>query len=415
MKGYLTFVKNRNIIFFFSEMNQNIIKLHHIAQSEKRLIIGLMSGTSLDGLDVALCQFEGCGITTKLSLLHFDTIPYTQDIKDKIRVVFAKQQIDFQYFCLLNEWIGLLHGEMVLQCLESWGIEASAIDIVASHGQTVMHVPKHQHDFEEFPNGTLQIGDGDHVAVKTGIITLSDFRQKHVAAGGEGAPLAVYGDFLLFTQLGENRIMLNMGGIGNFTYLPNDGDATKVFVTDTGTGNTLMDAYAQAHFNLPFDESAKIALSGNINTSLLAALKNHYFFRLPFPKTTGPEVFNLSYLAEAQEKSQTQYLAKADVMATLNRFSAETIAEAILNTIGNEPFQIYGSGGGLHNPLLMNSLQELLPNCTFHTTAALGTNGDAKEAVLFAVLANEALAGGTTDFGNRQGVPSVSMGKISFP
>ena len=415
MKGYLTFTKKRNFIFLFSEMNQNIIKLLHIAQSEKRLIIGLMSGTSLDGLDVALCQFEASGTHTKCELLRFDTIPYTQDIKDKIKVVFAKQQIDFQYFCLLNEWIGLLHGELVLQCLESWGIEPSAVGIIASHGQTVMHVPKHQHDFEEFPNGTLQIGDGDHIAVKTGIITLSDFRQKHVAAGGEGAPLAVYGDFLLFTALGENRIMLNMGGIGNFTYLPSDGDAAKVFVTDTGTGNTLMDAYMQEHFKLPFDENAKIALEGNINATLLAALKNHYFFKLPFPKTTGPEVFNLNYLAKAQNTSQTQHLAKADVMATLNRFSAETIAEAILNTIGNESFQVYASGGGLHNTLLMSSLKELLPNCTFHTTAALGTNGDAKEAVLFAVLANEALAGGATDFGNRQGVPSVSMGKISFP
>jgi anhydro-N-acetylmuramic acid kinase len=396
-------------------MNPNIIKLHHIAQSEKRLIIGLMSGTSLDGLDVALCCFEGHGVHTNLALKNFETVPYTQDIKDKIKTVFAKQTIDFQYFCLLNEWIGSLHGEMVLQCLESWGIAPQTVDIIASHGQTVMHTPKHQHDFEEFSNGTLQIGDGDHVAVKTGIITLSDFRQKHVAAGGEGAPLAVYGDYLLFTKLGENRIMLNMGGIGNFTYLPADGDASKVFVTDTGTGNTLMDAYVQQYFNLPYDKDAAIALAGNVSDVLLAALKNHYFFRLPFPKTTGPEVFNLSYLADAQKISNTAYLAKNDVMATLNRFSAETIAEAIVATIGNEAFHIYGSGGGLHNPLLMRSLRELLPNCSFDNTAKLGTNGDAKEAVLFAVLANEALAGGTINFGVRQGVPSVSMGKVSFP
>jgi anhydro-N-acetylmuramic acid kinase len=396
-------------------MNPNIIKLHHVAQSEKRHIIGLMSGTSLDGLDVALCRFEGHGVDTNIALLHFETVPYTQDIKEKIRVVFARQTIDFQYFCVLNEWVGLLHGEMVLQCLESWGIAPEAVDIIASHGQTVMHTPKHQHDFEEFPNGTLQIGDGDHVAVKTGIITLSDFRQKHVAAGGEGAPLAVYGDYLLFTKLGENRIMLNMGGIGNFTYLPGDADASKVFVTDTGTGNTLMDAYTQQHFNLPYDDNAAIALAGNCNAPLLAALKNHYFFRLPFPKTTGPEVFNLSYLAAAQKTSNTEHLAHPDVMATLNRFSAETIAEAILATIGNEPFYVYGSGGGMHNPLLMNSLRELLPNCTFGSTADLGINSDAKEAILFAVLANESLAGGTINFGARQGVPSVSMGKISFP
>ncbi len=396
-------------------MNQNISTLFRIAQQPTRSIIGLMSGTSLDGLDVALCHFEGNGASTKVELQKFETVPYTQDIKDKIKVVFAKENIDFQYLCLLNEWIGLLHGEMVLQCLESWGIKATEIDIIASHGQTVMHSPKHQHDIEDFHNGTLQIGDGDHVAVKTGIITLSDFRQKHVAAGGEGAPLAVYGDYLIFTKLGENRIMLNMGGIGNFTYLPADGDATKVFVTDTGTGNTLMDAYAQKHYNLPYDDTAKIALSGKIDVALLAALKNHYFFRLPFPKTTGPEIFNLSYVEKAQIASQTQHLAKADVMATLNRFSAETISEAILQTIGNTPFNVYSSGGGMHNPLLMNTLQELLPNCTFGELSSLNMNGDAKEAILFAVLANEALAGGNVNFGSRQGIPSVTMGKISFP
>ena len=396
-------------------MNQNISKLIQVVQKQKKYIIGLMSGTSLDGLDVALCSFEGNGIQTKVQLLNFETVPYTQDIKDKIRVVFAKKKIDFEHLCLLNEWIGLLHGEMVLQCLESWGIKNDEIDIIASHGQTVMHAPKHQHEIEDFPNGTLQIGDGDHIAVKTGIITLSDFRQKHVAAGGEGAPLAVYGDYLIFTQLGENRIMLNMGGIGNFTYLPADGDATKVFVTDTGTGNTLMDAYMQKYFKQSYDEGSKIALSGKVNTELLAALKNHYFFQLPFPKTTGPEVFNLNYIENAQNQSSTQQITKEDVMATLNRFSAETIAEAIIVTIGNASFHIYSSGGGIHNPLLMNTLQQLLPQCRFCHLADLGMNGDAKEAILFAVLANESLVGGHTDFGSRQSVPSVSMGKICFP
>lgn len=396
-------------------MNPNLAKLFHIVQKPNRYIIGLMSGTSLDGLDVALCRFEGNGAATKVEMVHFDTIPYTQDIQDKIRNVFAKQSIDFQYLAMLNEWIGLLHGEMVLECLSAWNIAPSQVDIIASHGQTVMHAPKHQHGFDEFTNATLQIGDGDHVAVKTGIITLSDFRQKHIAAGGEGAPLAVYGDYLIFTKVGENRIMLNMGGIGNFTYLPGDADATKVFVTDTGPGNTLMDAYMREHFAQAYDADAKMALAGKVHQGLLAALKDNYFFRLPFPKTTGPEVFNMEYLRQAQNISNTLDLSKADVMSTLNRCSAETIAEAIKNCIGEASFHIYSSGGGMHNSLLMNSLRDLLPNCIFGKTNDLNFNGDAKEALLFAVLANEALMGGSTDFGARQGVPSVSMGKISFP
>lgn len=396
-------------------MNKNISSLYHIANKEQRRIIGLMSGTSLDGLDIALCNFKESGANTKIIIEKFETIPYTEDIKEKIKLIFAKKNIDFQHLCLLNEWIGLLHGEMVLQCLDSWEIKPSDVDIIASHGQTVFHAPSHQHEIDEFPNGTLQIGDGDHIAVKTGIITLSDFRQKHIAAGGEGAPLAVYGDYLIFSKLGENRIMLNMGGIGNFTYLPADGDATKVFVTDTGTGNTLMDAFMQKHFKQACDWDANFASQGTINLELLQALKNHSFFKLPFPKTTGPEVFNLKYLEDAQYLSHTLNISKYDVLATLNRLSAETISEAILSTIGNLSFHIYSSGGGVHNPLLMSSLRELLPNCIFHDLADLNVNADAKEAVLFAVLANESLAGGETNFGNRQAVPSVSMGKISFP
>src|SRR5947208_4927537 len=144
-------------------------------------------------------------------------------------------------------------------------VNRGTVDLIASHGQTIYHAPKYLHGFEKFSNATLQIGDGDHLAVKTGIITISDFRQKHVAAGGEGAPLAVYGDYLIFSKKGENRILLNIGGIANFTYLPGDLDATKVFSTDTGTGNTLMDAYMQSHYpGRYFDEGATVATAGKI-------------------------------------------------------------------------------------------------------------------------------------------------------
>ena len=137
---------------------------------------------------------------------------------------------------------------MVLSCLTKWGVDTEGVDLVASHGQTVFHAPKILHGIDKFPNATLQIGDGDHVAVTTGIITLSDFRQRHIAAGGEGAPLAVYGDYFIFSDPSENRLMLNMGGIANFTYLPASLDASEVFVTDTGTGNTLLDAFIRCFY-----------------------------------------------------------------------------------------------------------------------------------------------------------------------
>ena len=420
-------------------MNHNLQRLHDLASRPSRRIIGLMSGTSLDGLDVALCQIEGHGGATKVELLNFDTVDYTEGVKNEIRKIFAKQTIDFQHLTLLNEWIGRLHGEMVLSCLAKWGLDTEGVDLVASHGQTVFHAPKILHNIERFSNGTLQIGDGDHVAVTTGIITLSDFRQRHVAAGGEGAPLAVYGDYFIFSDPSENRLMLNMGGIANFTYLPASLDASEVFVTDTGTGNTLLDAFVRRFFpEKAYDKDAEIARKGNVLPDLLTALKADDFFKKTFPKTTGPELFSITYVENAIKntpsvsklflalKSKTKRPSDtqiADLLATLTRFSAETIAEAMRSVFISKKFskaeiqgfKIYMSGGGMHNPLLVNWLQELLPEIEFRKTDVLGINGDAKEAVLFAILANECVAGQPVDFGNRAGVPSVSMGKISFP
>ncbi len=406
-------------------MNQNIEKLYSLAQKSARHIIGLMSGTSLDGLDVALCRIEGSGSDTQVELLQFETVDYTDEIKDEIRKIFAKQIIDFQQLTLLNAWIGRLHGDMVSACLKKWGVNTEGVDIVASHGQTVFHTPKILHQLEKFPNATLQIGDGDHIAQTTGIITISDFRQKHVAAGGEGAPLAVYGDYFIFSKKGENRIMLNMGGIANFTYLPGSLDANEVFVTDTGTGNTLLDAFVRKFYpKLAFDKNAELASQGRVIPELLSELKKNDFFQKPFPKTTGPELFNIKYVDNAIQCGQLlEYPSIFDLLATLTRFSAETITEALNKLFVEKGFsekeiseiKIYASGGGARNPLLMRYIKELLPTPQYATTDALKINPDAKEAVLFAILANECVAGGKTNFGSRQGVPSVSMGKISFP
>jgi anhydro-N-acetylmuramic acid kinase len=401
-------------------MNKNISALYQIAQKQTRKILGLMSGTSLDGLDIALCEISGAGENTAVKILEFETINYTDDIKTEIRKVFAKKTIDFQHLALLNEWIGLLHAGMVNDSLAKWNIPANEVDLIASHGQTVLHAPKFLHQQEKFPNATLQIGDGDHIAVKTGIITLSDFRQKHVAAGGEGAPLAVYGDYLLFSKKGENRIMLNMGGIANFTYLPASLNAEDVFVTDTGTANTLIDIFTKQYFpEKSYDKDAEIAQSGTVNQTLLTELKNDAFFQKSFPKTIGQELFNKGFVDSAISKTKLENISAPDLLATLTRLSAETIAEAIQFVVKNtgipiEDFKIYMSGGGANNPLLVKWLKELL-SCEFQKSDDLGILSDAKEAVLFAVLANETVAGGNYNFGTNKGIPSVTMGKISFP
>lgn len=397
-------------------MNTEIQKLYAKAGKSERLIIGLMSGTSMDGLDIALCSVKKNGAETDIKIVNFKTGDYTDDFRAKIKAIFSKKKVDLQLVCLMNEHIANTHAQLINEALKEWGYHNEDVDFIASHGQTIFHAPKSLHQLADYPNGTLQIGDGDHIALKTGIITLSDFRQKHLAAGGEGAPLAVYGDYLMFSKAGEDRVMLNIGGIANFTYLPGSMDASAVFSTDVGPGNTLMDQYMQKHFNQFYDKNARIALTGKSNPQLLSALLDCTFFGLDFPKTTGPELFNIEYLINAQEISSTTDLSAADIMATLCNFSAETIAGSIKRCFGdNAKAQVFMSGGGMHNPLLVQLLQNILPFCNFVTTDDLNINPDAKEAVLFAVLANETLCGKPINFGNRQGVPSVCMGKISLP
>ncbi|MDQ7949014.1 MAG: anhydro-N-acetylmuramic acid kinase [Pedobacter sp.] len=230
--------------------------------------------------------------------------------------------------------------------------------------------------------------------------------------------MAVYGDYLFFSQAGENRIMLNIGGIANFTFLPGDGNAERVFSTDVGPGNTIMDQYVQQHYpGNYYDKDAMIAKKGHLNTALLDALLADEFFDQGYPKTTGPELFNLQYLTNAQQISDTQHLSQEDVMATLCHFSAQGIIRAIKTTLGKDtdPMHLFMSGGGMHNPLLLELLKQELNGAKFDTTAALQVHPDAKEAVLFALLANETLAGKPIDFGGRKGIPAVCMGKISFP
>lgn len=399
-------------------MNRNIQKLYDIADKPKRLIIGLMSGTSLDGLDIALCNVEGHGKDTKIELVQFETISYTDDLKSQIRSVFSKKEIDLEKLCLLNPWIALQHAAMINNCLQKWNIDKEMVDLIASHGQSIYHAPKSLHQQSKFGNATLQIGDGDHLAVATGIITLSDFRQKNIAAGGEGAPLAVYADHLLFSKKGEDRVLLNIGGIANFTYLPGTDTNENVLCTDVGPGNTMMDIYMQQQFpGIFYDKDAEVAKAGSVNKALLTSLKENDFFKKGLPKSTGPELFNMAYLSAAKKKTETEKLSAEDTIATLNRFSAETIAEAIGTCIQNkDSIQVFTSGGGYHNPLLMQHLQDLLPNCIFKSSGKHGVDPDAKEAILFALLGNECVSGNALTFANLgAGIPAVSMGKISFP
>lgn len=392
-------------------MNTKLQLLQKLANKTERRILGLMSGTSLDGLDLALCKISGSGLETELQLEFFKTIAYPESFKSELRLVFAQDQVSLEKLTLLNASIGNYHAELVMQALKDWGVKPEGVDAIASHGQTVYHAPQHFHQQLDYPNATLQIGDGDHLAYHTGILTLSDFRQKHTAMGGEGAPLAIYGDYFLWSSEEENRILLNLGGIANFSFLPQNRNPKLVVSSDVGPSNTLIDAAVREYFQQNYDTDGAIAERGKVNQAYLEALLQHPFFSKALPKTTGPELFSWSWAKEILQEVQAD-LAPKDVVATLSQLTVNCIADAVRKQFHLPNTTLYASGGGSHNSYLMKKLQEALPEIPCRQLEVLGVSADAKEAVLFAVLANETLFGEPISF---EGLPAVSLGKLSFP
>ena len=380
-------------------MKANVQRLHEIATKPSRTILGLMSGTSIDGLDIALCRFTGTGTTSGAHVLKYSSLPYSAQEADYLRHFATSETVRVEDLAIANVWLARLHARMINDTLASWNIDTKDVDLIASHGQTIRHAPKRIHNQPDMPNATLQIGDGDHLAALTGILTVSDFRQKHVALGGEGAPLAGYGDDLLFRSATEPRILLNIGGIGNLTWLPTQ-RTDDILTFDTGPGNTLIDAYCREHFDKRMDEGGAIALSGTVDEALLADWLRDPFFTASPPKTTGPELFRLDRF---QSRVPTT-LSKEDVLATLTAFTADSIALAISGFTHAGPDAVmYVSGGGVHNRALMGRLATKIAPIRIDKFESIGGNPDAKEALLFAALANELVAG-----------DRLTLGKISF-
>jgi anhydro-N-acetylmuramic acid kinase len=381
-----------------------------------RLILGLMSGTSLDGLDLALCKIEGFGKNTQVSCLHHKTLSYSDSFRTKLKSCYANPMIDASEICRLNIEIAELHADMVLQSLKDWNVEPAEVDLLASHGQTLFHYPKSNPNNQTGRTYTWQIGDGDHLAMRTGIITLSDFRQKQLAAGGEGAPLAAYGDYLLFQSETIDRILMNLGGIANLTFLPRGGDFSAMQCTDIGPANGLMDRWVKRHWpEHKYDPSGMMAKQGKPIPTLLKALSAHAFFQQPFPKSTGPELFNDAFLDEALNRLDDDF-NPLDVLCTLNAWTAQLVLEAIcFFTWKNNAVEIFVSGGGRHNETLLLQIKRGLPsNQILKDPADLGIPSDAKEAILFAILANETVCGSNGCSPGTKSHPTVLMGKVSL-
>ena len=356
-------------------------------RNASQLYIGLMCGTSIDGVDVALVDFANDQHILVESYLH----PVEDAVRNKLGKLcdlVSQRDMEFEFHHrieLLGEMdviMGQVFADSVNTFLHNFNIDKTSIIAIGSHGQTIRHQPDLQSPF------TLQIGDGNLIAHRTGITTVSDFRRMDMAAGGQGAPLApAFHEASMRTQ-SENRIILNLGGIANITFLPKD-KSIDVLGFDTGTANTLLDAHYKMHHKDShdfFDRDAKFAKQGKVDQQLLEEmLKDPYFSLLP-PKSTGREYFSYSWLNDILDLIPRP-IAKEDLQATLLEFSAKTIADAIVKLSLNE-FSVYASGGGMHNDFLLKRIENHLGEPVGRTND-IGVDGDYLEAMTFAWLAHQ--------------------------
>lgn len=377
-----------------------------ISKKKKRLVLGLMSGTSLDGLDIALCELEGHGIHTKAHVLEFETRSYSKKMRSDL-LSFAYRASTPQYqTCLMNAQLGRVFSRYINDFIRKISSKRYEIDFIASHGQTILHAPTR---LKTKPHSTLQIADADHIAHLTGLPVVSDFRQKHVAIGGEGAPLSSYADYLLFNKEGQKRIFLNIGGISNFTLLDGSLKWQNLLTGDLGPGNTLIDRFVKLNYkDFNYDQDGMISSRGTVDEKSLYRLMDNEYFEKDFPKSTGQELFNERYVLERVSTN----LDGDDLIATLAAFTSKAIKVGF-DKIQLGEAEIYVSGGGRFNPTIMKELQANNPTMHFREIDELGVSAEAKEALLFAVLANESLFGEgiyLNEF-NR----FIRLGKLSFP
>ena len=340
------------------------------------LYVGLMSGTSADAIDAALVDFSPDG----LEVLDYRQFPLEADLQRTLRNITPASTVDD--VAELDVLLGRHFGRAVLALLEANTVKADQVRAIGSHGQTIMHLPG------ATPPRTLQIGDPGVISGLTGITTVADFRRADMAAGGQGAPLAPAFHAWRFRNTANNRVVLNIGGIANITILP-AARTGEVAGFDTGPGNTLMDAWIQQCLNRNYDDQGSWAASGKVQEDLIKLMLADSYFSAPHPKSTGKDDFNLEWLGSLTEKTGTA-CSNEDMQATLLELTAASIAGAILEC-APETDEILTCGGGLHNLVLMQRLQSLLPAIAIKSTAEYGINPDAVEALTFAWLAQQRL------------------------
>ena len=341
--------------------------------AKSKLYIGVMSGTSMDGVDTALVKIDDLNV----EMIQHDFYPMPESLKQALLEVSIGQQTNLKQIGELDHKLGHLFADAINQLMAKSGRKPEDIRAIGNHGQTVFHQPESDTPF------TMQLGDANIITVKTGITTVADFRRRDMALGGQGAPLVPAFHHTIFSPTDSTIVVLNIGGITNISVLQPE---KPTLGYDTGPGNILMDAWIHRHLGHKYDRDAAFALSGSVIPELLEKLCSEPYFSQPAPKSSGRELFNLPWLTKHLESFDTCFSA-ADVQATLAEFTSQTIANEVDKFLFGEHPELLVCGGGIHNPLLIKRLKELLPDWNIKTTTEKGIDSDYMEAIAFAWLA----------------------------
>jgi anhydro-N-acetylmuramic acid kinase len=368
-------------------------KLPNILRKRSRTVLGILSGTSVDAVDIVLTCLTGNGLKMKIEILGYIEFKIPLKLRNYVLRTSDLSSGTVEDVCKLNVILGQFYSRCILSALKSFGFKPENVDLIGSHGQTIYHIPWKKKSLGFNTNSTLQIGDPSVIANCTGITTVGDFRISDVGAGGSGAPLVPYLDFVLYADKNINRILLNIGGISNITILPAGVKFGTIKAFDTGPGNMMIDFLTYKFFEKPFDKDAKLALKGNINSDLFNSLrKRDKYYSIRPPKSTGREYYNGDFIEKALEDYNK--LSAFDILRTFTEYTAYTVAYNINKYSGFDgQFELIISGGGAHNPILSSSLGKYMGNAKITNVDKNGITTDNKEAVLFAVLANEAVSG----------------------
>lgn len=377
----------------------------------RKIVAGISSGTSVDAVDIALIRIQGSGVNTRIELIDFETYPFKTVLKNFILKCSSKDKSNVEDICKLNFILGGLFASSIKKIILKNKLKAEDIDLIGSHGQTIYHSPLNEKLFGFNSKSTFQVGEPSVIANQTGITTIGDFRTADLSIGGEGAPLVPYLDYILFRHKTKSRAFVNIGGIANITYLRKSCKQNEVIAFDTGPGNMMIDYLMKKFYGKKFDDKGRVAAKGKVNDDLFKFLctKDKFYKKAP-PKSTGREYYGEKFIGEVLTKFSK--LNPEDIIATFTKFTAFTIHYALRMHNYNTD-ELIVSGGGAKNLTLMKFLREYFKDSEVSVIKEKGINPDNKEAVLFAVLANELVSGNKANMTLVTGSnKNVFLGKI---